>query len=214
MHVIGIEKARRGAKYVVHFDAGTDVLLSRDVIVDFGLRKNDEISEERLREIQEAESYHDAYAAAVRLLNYRMRTVKELRQRLEGKGITPPIIGRVIERLAALRLVDDSVFAEVYVADKGASKPLGKRELARRLREKGVSKENISEALSVIGSEEKQLELAIAAAAVKIRSLERFSGKKKQEKLMAFLLRRGFEWSVVRKVVQTLLKDESDETAF
>lgn len=212
MLVERIEKARRGDRYVVHFNDGADILLSGDVIVDFGLRKKDEISEGRLREIQEAQSYHDAYVAAVRLLDYRMRTVKELRQRLEGKGVSPPIIGRVIEKLAALRLVDDSVFAEAYVADKGASKPLGKRELARRLREKGVSKENISEALSVVGSDEKQFELAMTAAERKFRSLQRFTGKKRQEKLAAFLLRRGFEWSIIRKVVQSFMKDEFDET--
>lgn len=214
MRVAGIEKARRGAKYVVRFDDGDDVLLSRDIIIDFGLRKNDELSDERLREILNAQSYHDAYAAAIRLLNYRMRTVRELRQRLGNKGFSGPIIDRVIDRLAALRLVDDSVFAEAYVADRGASRPLGKKELARRLREKGVSKENISGALSVVGSDERQFELAMTAAGTKIRSLQRFDAEKRREKLIAFLLRRGFEWSIVRKVIQILVKGELDETVF
>ncbi|MCL5267844.1 MAG: RecX family transcriptional regulator [Bacteroidetes bacterium] len=211
MRIVLIEKAHRGVRFVIHFDEGADILLTREVIIDFGLRKNDEIDDARLREIKEVQSYHDAYAAAIRLLNYRMRTKKEISQRLEKKTFPTPIVERVIERLSGLGLLDDSVYAEAYISDKGASKPIGKRELERRLREKGLSKDTISDALAMVGSDEKQFELAAAAAETKIRSLARFTGRQKQEKLIAFLLRRGFEWGVVKKVVETITKGDLDE---
>ncbi len=214
MRIILIEKAHRGAKYVVHFDEGADILLSKEVIIDFGLRKNDELDDARLRDIHETQSYHDAYAAALRLLNYRMRTKRELFQRLEKKTFAGPIIERVADKLQSLGLLDDSAFAEAYISDKGASKPIGKRELERRLREKGLSKETISGALAAVGTDEKQLELASAAAETKMRSLARFAGREKQEKLIAFLLRRGFEWGVVKKVVKSLTKEEVNENDF
>ncbi len=211
MRIVQIEKARRGKKFVVHFEEGTDILLTREVIVDFGLRRNDELDAARVREITEAQSYHDAYAAAIRLLNYRMRTEKEIARRLEKKGFPAQIAERVIQKLSGFGLLNDSAFADAYIADRCASKPVGKRELVQRLREKGLSKETISGALASVESDEKQYELACAAAEKKMRSLSRYAAKEKQEKLVAFLMRRGFEWTVVRKVVGAMMKDEPDE---
>ena len=210
MRIVSIEKAHRGGKFKVGFEDGSELLLSKEVIIDFRLRRYDEISSERLEEIREAQSYQDAYVAAMRLLNYRLRTEKELRQRLQKKGLSVDAIGRAIDKLTSLGLVDDLRFAEAFVSSKIASKPIGKRELERKLREKGVPKETAMRALSAIDKDETQLELALQAAETKMRSLDRYDSKKRREKLVSFLARRGFDWDVIRKVVQKMLDGDYD----
>lgn len=210
MRIVSIEKAHRGGKFKVCFDEEGELLLSKEVIVDFGLRRNDEISSERMQQIQDAQSYQDTYIAAMRLLNYQMRTTAELRQRLHMKEFPPGAINRVLDKLTNLGLVDDVRFAEAFIASKVASKPIGKRELERKLREKGVSKETASQALSAVSNDETQIEFALQAAEIKIRSLKRYELKKRREKLVAFLARRGFDWDVIRKVVQKMFDGDYD----
>jgi regulatory protein len=201
MRVVSIEKLSRGNKFKVCLDGGEEVILSREVLVDYGLRRNDDVSSEILLEIRDSQLYHDAYSAAIRLLNYRMRTRREINERLRQKKFAPHIIDRVLSKLDSLGLVDDSRFAEAFVAEKIQSKPIGKRELERRLHEKGVSKETAAQAVSRLSDEVGQLELALKAAEKKLRSLRGFDSRKKIEKLAAFLARRGFDWDTIRKVV-------------
>ena len=217
MKIISIEKLRRGGKFKVSLAAGEshpreskDLILSKDVIVDYGLRRYDEISEETASKILDSQLYHDTYFAAMRLINYRMRTRTELTQRLREKSFPAETIERVTDRLTGLGLVDDRKFAEIFVAAKVARKPVGKRELERRLREKGIMKEIAAMALSAVSEDGRQLELATQAAEIKIRSLKRFDAKKRKGKLAAFLVRRGFDWSVIKKVIMRLMEDEFD----
>lgn len=214
MRIESIEKARRGGKFKVSFDGGSELLLSKEVIIDFGLRRNDEISAGRYSEISDAQSYRDAYFAAGRLLDYRMRTRSELTQRLLKKGYDRTTVGKVIDKMSEVGLVDDSRFADAFVAARISSKPVGKRELERKLREKGIAKEEAHNAVLQVSDEETQFCLASQAAEMKLRSLARFDPKKKREKLVSFLARRGFDWGVIKKVTREIFKGDLDAVDF
>lgn len=191
-------------------DDGVSVSVSREILIDFALRRGDEISGEKMAEIHDAQMYHDAYSAAVRLVAYRMRTASELEQRLLKKNFPPAIGARVVERFAYLGLVDDSKFADAFITSKIASKPIGKRELERRLREKGIDKELARRSVAEVSTEENQMELALRAGESKLRSLRDSDVNRLREKLVAFLMRRGFEWEIVRKVVRKLINGDPD----
>lgn len=210
MRIGSIEKQRKGNKFKVLFDEGTELLLSKEVIIDFGLRRNDDISAEIFSELRNSQSYRDAYLAAARLLNYRLRTRSELDGRLMQKGFERDTVDKVIRKLSDIGLIDDSRFADAFVASKIASKPVGKRELARGLREKGVGRETAAAAVSLVSDDETQLRLALDAASTRMRSLARFEPVKQREKLSAFLARRGFDWDVIKKVTQAMLKGDKD----
>lgn len=210
MRIDSIEKSRKGNKFKVLFDDGMELLLSKEVIIDFGLRRNDEISDKVCSELRDAQSYRDAYLAAARLLNYRLRTRSELNKRLMQKGFQQAIVEKVIRKMVEIGLLDDARFADAFVASKIASKPVGKRELARGLMEKGVAKETAAAAVSLVGDDETQLSLALDAASTRMRSLARFEPAKRKEKLVAFLARRGFGWDVIKKVIKAILKEDTD----
>ncbi len=210
MRVQSIDKARRGGRFIVSFSGGIVLTLSKEVVIDFGLRRDDEIAEEKFAEIKDAQLFHDVYIAAGRLLNYRMRTFAELSQRLQRKGFPQTIVERVIAKLSDLGLIDDAKFAEAFVATKTASKPVGRRELERGLREKGVGKETVEKAVSQVRDEQTQMRLALAAAESKLKSLKRFEPRRRPEKLAAFLARRGFDWDIIRKVTRKIFKGDMD----
>ncbi len=202
MQIVSIEKTRSGSKFKIRCDEGGELVLSKEVIVDYGLRRGDDISDAAFLKIRDSQLYHDTYVAATRLLNYRMRTRHELVRRLRQKKLEPEIIDRVVDKLSSLGLIDDSRFAEAFIAEKISSKPVGRRELERKLHEKGVSRETAQNALSTIGDEKIQVELALKAAASKLRSLRRFDTEKRKDKLTAFLAGRGFDWDTIKKVIR------------
>ncbi len=220
MRIISIEKARRGGKFKIRFRAedgsasgeneDEEMFLSKEVLVDYGLRRGDEISGETRVKIRNSQSYHDTYAAAVRLLNYRMRTKQELIQRLRQKKFVLGAIDLVVDKLDGLGLIDDSRFAEAFVASKTSSKPIGRKALERKLQEKGVSKETALEAVATLSDDATQLELAVKAARTKERSLRKLDTTKRREKLIAFLARRGFDWAIIKKVVHGINSEEEN----
>jgi len=210
MKIISIEKVGRGDKFKISFDDERERVLSKDVVIDFGLRRHDEISEETLLKIQNSELYHDVYSAAIRLLNYRLRTKREVVSRLRQKNFPTDVIDRVVKKLDSLRMIDDLRFAEAFVAEKISSKPIGRRELERRLFEKGVSKETALQTISALVDDSKQLELALKAAQTKLRSLKKFASKRKREKLASFLAGRGFDWDTIKRTVRDTIPEEDD----
>ncbi len=210
MRILSIEKSPRGGKYIISFDDGSEVPVSREVLIDFGLRKNDEVAADRLEFLKETQAVHEAYNAAGRLLNYRMRTRAELEQRLKKKGFQDTVVDNVMQKLSKLGLIDDVRFADAFVATKVASRPVGRRELERGLRERGVSKGDAERALSHVSDEETQLNLALRAAETKLRSLARFEQAKRRDKLISFLARRGFDWDVIKQVTRRVFEGNED----
>lgn len=79
--------------------------------------------------------------AALRLLRYRDRSVREMRERLKKKGYDRNLIEREIERLIQERLLDDARFTGVWIRHKLAISHKGKRLIAAELGAKGIDAE-------------------------------------------------------------------------
>ena len=82
--------------------------------------------------------YRKAWESALRLLNYRERSIKELEGRLREKHYSPPSIDAVIKRLLELDLLDDRKFARLWTRSRIQFKPRSAWLISRELREKGI----------------------------------------------------------------------------
>lgn len=153
--------------------------------------------------------FSDAYEAALTSLDYTARTARELERSLLNKGYVPTVASAVIARLQENHLIDDKRFAE-RVAESNARKPVGVYALKRKLRAKGISDEDASEALSVF-DEEQQLNAARQAASKLFRKYSDLPSREARMKLSQALARRGFPWDAVREAVDALLSDDDYE---
>jgi regulatory protein len=141
------------------------------------------------------------YAYGLRLLTFRARSERELRQRFQQRGAQPELIDGTIAHLRSGGLIDDRAFAQQWVESRRRSAPRGDRLLQQELARKGVPSEAIDQALS--GSVD-ELALARTAAAKKARALAAEPEPAFVRKLTAFLLRRGFDYEVAGVVVREL----------
>lgn len=86
-------------------------------------------------------------AAAFRYLEARARSVTETRRRLIDAGYRPVLVEGTIERLLAIGLLDDDLFARGWIESRDRARPRGEAALRRELRLRGVDPVTVDTAL-------------------------------------------------------------------
>ncbi|PIU44640.1 MAG: hypothetical protein COS95_07895 [Ignavibacteriales bacterium CG07_land_8_20_14_0_80_59_12] len=187
-----------------------------EVLLKFGLRHGDSLTPERVAEITAYEEFRSAREKALRLLNRRPRTEKEIRTKLLAVDYGEETVQKVVEQLCDTGLLDDSLYAVMYARDIMARRPVGKPVLKQKLRLKGIPENTILAVIrEVFPDDEQAFAFARALAAKrlerqeKIRSIGREADALKRRKQIAdFLARRGFGWDTVRRVLDDILQKE------
>ncbi|HTQ20410.1 recombination regulator RecX [Mycobacterium sp.] len=151
--------------------------------------------------ISEPSREEQARALCLRLLTARARTRAELSGQLAKRGYPGDVSDRVLDRLAAVGLVDDAAFAEQWVQARRSSAGKGRRALAAELHTKGVDNDVITKVLAGIdgGAERERAEQLVRA---KLRR-ENLDGDQMRvaRRLVAMLARRGYDQTLASDVV-------------
>lgn len=152
-----------------------------------------------------------AHTVCLRLLTVRARTRAELAGRLAKRGYPDDVTETVLNRLAAVGLIDDEDFAQQWVQSRQRNAGKGKRALAAELRTKGIDDELIASALSGIdaGVERVRAEQLVER---KLRR-ETFNDgdeAKVMRRLVGMLARRGYSQNMAVAVVTDALAAERE----
>lgn len=166
-------------------------------IVAAWLRVGQELSEEKIAQLQAEEARERAFQQAMLFLSYRARSESEIRQNLRKHEIPEAVIEQTLERLRQDGLANDDQFARTWVENRSAFRPRSRRLMAMELRQKGLDDETISLATNSIDDET----LAYEAAQKKVARLKDLAWNEFRKKLSDFLGRRGFSYSVIAPVV-------------
>src|SRR5512136_2662216 len=75
------------------------------------LKIGQELSDEKIAQLQAEDEGEKAYQHALKLFNYRPRAEAEVRKKLEQRGVAETTIAEVLERLRRSGLIDDARFA-------------------------------------------------------------------------------------------------------
>ncbi|OBA60287.1 recombination regulator RecX [Mycobacterium sp. 1100029.7] len=151
-----------------------------------------------------------ARALCLRLLTARSRTRAELSGQLAKRGYPGDVSARVLDRLAAVGLVDDRDFAEQWVRSRHVRAGKSRRALAAELQTKGVDKEIVNSVLAGIdaGAERDRAEELVR---VKLRR-DTLSGDDARitRRLVGMLARRGYSQNLACEVVLNELAAERE----
>ena len=150
--------------------------------------------------------YRDAMRRAGHLLASRPRTEHELRARLRTAGYDESTVGRTVERLVELRLVDDRAFALQWVSERALSKGRSGDALVAELVNKGIDRNVAEQAVGEAGIDEEAQARELAG-----RFLSKVAHKpleKQAEAILGRLLRRGFSHDLARDAVRSVLPPE------
>lgn len=200
-----IEEQKNKKRVNIFVDDAFFCGLLKETAVVFGLKPGKEVDEKTLKEAVFSSEVKSAFDKATDYLGLRMHTKKELFNKLLKKGYEKEVIEQAINKLEEYHYVDDGLFAKQFV---DSNSKLSKRMIENKLREKGVSSENINQ-VSNIRSEDDETELCFLQAQ-KYVSGKDMSKENAYQKLYASLARKGFSFDTIKKACKRLSLDNDE----
>lgn len=198
--------AKQSRRYIIYADGEPVLNVHEDIMVKYRLLKGAVLFEEDIRAIVRADELQQAYVQALRYLERKPRTSKEIAVRLTQKGFEAELIEQVIRRLEDERFVDDALYAEQWTKQRVYGHKKGRIWVKHELQQKGVSKEEIAQAIEQL-EPERELESAIQAGLKKWRQTKG-SVKERKQKTAAYLLRRGYPGELAYRAIRTIAWQE------
>lgn len=147
---------------------------------------------------------------ALRLLEMRGRSVREIKDKLKAKTVAQQDIDLLIDDLRSLGLLDDEKFSRDWIENRRRLKPMGPARIRAELIKKGISREIIDPALNEFVNDTDQEALALPLAEKKIRSWRGLEREKIISRMTGFLGRRGFSAQIINNVLKKILKVYAD----
>lgn len=201
MIITDILKDKKHQARVV-LDSGEAVLWDLDLFSEVPLKKGDEITEEKLSELNEKSEFLRAKSRALWCLDRAPYSEKGLYDKLITARFSPKTAAAVIKRLKELGLIDDVRYAArlcEYFKDNNVSK----RETYHKMLLKGLPKEVINEAL--LGCEIDELSQIKTLLSKKYKN--KLESKEDTQKVYASLIRKGFSYSAVKEALRGYTED-------
>ena len=180
------------------------------VVLQMGLRLEQELSPELLDQLQSEEIEQRAVDRALNYISYRPRSREEVRRYLRRKETPPEIIETALARLDRLDFVNDRTFAGFWIESREHFSPRGARALKNELRMKGVERDVVDELVNDEQDEERALR-AGRKKAITLVNASNIDYATFRNRLGSFLQRRGFSYQVVTKTVRELWKELKEE---
>ena len=146
-----------------------------------------------------------ALQKAITLLASRDRTEKEIVDALRQNAYPETAIAQVMARLQREGYLDDASFAERWTALR-TTRGWGTRRIRQELCAKGVEREQIDRVLSSADADSvAESALMVARKAAKGRDMSSLASR---QKVIAILVRRGFDFSIARKALDKIIEEE------
>ena len=193
-------------KYAVSIDGEFAFVLYKGELRLFGVREQEELSEESYREIMQEVLPKRATLRCMNLLQSRAYTESKLRSKLKEGGYPQESIDSALAYVKSYHYVDDLQFAKDYIVNQAGKK--SKRVLEQDLIARGVSRDEIEAAFAEAAEKgDGPDELALARMwLAKKRYDPAQADFAEKRKAAAFLYRKGISAETVRKAME--LADE------
>ncbi len=161
------------------------------------------------RRTERTSSEDAAKEAALRMLEQGPRTEREVVDRLLERGFVQDAVEHAVERLRRVSLLDDRAFVRSFLRAEIPRRPQGRRLLALKLKRRGIPAPLIEEIDALLHEDpdlaERALDTEEGRARAAIAELERRHRRReapdRARRIAGALVRRGFDWSIVRDLV-------------
>lgn len=184
--------------------------ISANTLAKYSLYVGKEIGQETLDELFESELESRFFERAASFLTKSPKTEKQVKQYLKklefekrGKWFDSlpnekfeQICNSVVSRLKEYSLLDDEIYAELFVTSRTKNRPRGKDILIMELISKGVGKEVAINVVNRLVNDEYSLLESVYRKKYKEEKI----GKEDRKKI-DFLRRKGFNWDLIEQFI-------------
>ncbi len=199
-----IEQCKRNKERVnIYIDEEFVFAIYMELVYRFNLKVNEEVDKEKLTEIAKVENLSKCKDSALKTIERSYKTEKEIRDKLLNKEFDEETVEKTINFLKEYTFIDDLKFTKMYVKDRIRTQ--GRNKIKYALIQKGVNKYLVDEVLQELdrNDEEERALLICEKKYLSICKREEDDFKIKN-KLIRYMLGRGYEYEVARNVVSKI----------
>lgn len=139
---------------------------------------------------------------ALRLLEYRSHSEKELCRKLITAGAKPEDLPPIMDFLKEYGFLDDGEYAKRLAKDLQHLKKFGKRRISQELKQRGIRGEDLEAALSELDDEEEDALLPLLE-----QKLKGDFDKKNVDRAIRYFLYRGYGFDDIKVCIDKLKSD-------
>ncbi len=195
------QQVKRQDRYSIYVDGKYMFSFSQNELLNLGLRIGQEFTKTELEELQKTAIEDKAYTRSLDLIARRARSEWEVRDYLKRKDYEPDVIDKTVKRLKDIAYLDDLMFASAWVNTRRILRSTSRRKLTAELKQKRVREDIIKEVLEQDKTNEPEV---IKEIIIRKRKQSRYQDN---EKLMAYLMRQGFNYGDIK---EALLESDED----
>ncbi len=185
----------------VYLDGEFAFLLYKGELKDFSIKNGAEISDATYTEIVEGVLYKRCKLRAMNLLQKKDYTERQLRDKLSEGLYQPELIDDAIGYVKMYKYLDDDRYARDYITYHMSTR--SKNRIIQDLITKGISKEKFMPIMEQLYlQEDGDIELEQVKALLEKKHYDQdMTDFKEKQKIMAFLMRRGFQMSTIKRAM-------------
>lgn len=180
----------------VYLDGAYYCGLDTATVLKNRLKVGMEIDEKNLIEIQKESELQACFDSALTFISGAIKTEREVYQKLVKKGYLPEICSLAVEKVKSYGYLDDGDYAKRYVSTYAKTK--GKRLIGLQLKQKGVSDEQVEQAVLEIENQGETAKI-IAEKYLKNKQVDR----KILQKCYKYLLSKGFDYDDAKYAISS-----------
>lgn len=197
-------------RYNIFVDEKYAFSVHESVLIKYNLKKGMLLDEWVTEEIAYEDEIEKAFHRALHYLSFRMRSEREVEKKLKEVGFGEAVIKEAIMKLRRLNFLDDEAFSEAFMRTQKNASSKGPRAIQQALQQKGIAKDVQQEVLEMY-SEKEQFTIAQQLAQKVVNANENQPPLQVKQKIQNQLLRRGFHFSLIQQVIDSITIERDDE---
>ena len=203
----------KGQVAEVALSDGRSLWLHNALIYDAGLHKGDALTEAQITRLLQQAADRRAFEYGLYLLERRGYSYRELYDKLmQAERADEQATLHALEKLVRLGFLNDARYAEALARQLVEQKRYGLHRAAMEMRHRGLSAEEIDNALAPYEDPEDTAQRLMQLLERKYaRRLTDPHDRRAIESVKASLIRRGFDYSDVRNAIEDYFSDEDYE---
>lgn len=191
------QQVKRKDRYSVFIDGKYSFALSEGKLLELSLAIGQEFDKTQLESAKDEAHLDKAIYRVMDLISRRPRSEWEIKDYLKRKDYKPSEIEQSVKLLRERGYINDLDFARRWVESRRLLKSTSKRKLRLELMQKRVSEEAITKVLEDDETDEAEV---LKELIIKKRGQTRY---KDREKLIAYLLRQGFNYGDIKSAIDS-----------
>lgn len=206
----------KGEVLQITLSDGNTLWLHKELVYDAHLHQGDTLTKAQIADLKQQAANRRAFEYGLYLLERRGYSYRALYDKLmQAEYADEAATLHALEKLVRLGFLNDARYAETLARQLVEQKRYGLHRAAMEMRQKGLLQEDIDEALAPYDdpddTAERLSQLLIRKYAKKLTDPD---DRKAIESVKAALVRRGFDYTDVRRAIESYFSDEYDGEEF